>query len=132
MKKIMLVLMITFCIGLRGKTKKCAISVYRKLIGDETHGKLIGFGSGVTTKDLRAKHQKSESKLLVKVLNKMLTMQNQIDVLTTKVASQGTNSQPESVRNTSKYVFNLTSFAYFLSNVHELCIESWFTSKLGQ
>ena len=89
-------------------------------MGDETHGKLIGFGSGVTTKHLRAEYQKSESKLLVKVLNKMLPMQNQIDVLTAKVATQATNSQPESATSISKHVFNLTSFAYFLSNVHEL------------
>ena len=102
------------------ETSKVEKSVYRKLMGDETHGKLIGFGSGVTTKDLHVQHQKSESKLLVKVLNKMLTMQNQIDVLTAKVAAQSANSEPESVCNTSKYVFNLISFAYFLSNVHEL------------
>jgi len=114
------------------ETSKVEKSVYRKLMGDETHGKLIGFGSGMSTKDLHAKHQKSESKLLVKVLNKMLAMQNQIDVLTAKVASQAINSQPKSVRNTSKYVFNLTSFLYFLSNVYELCIEYWFKAKLGQ
>ena len=102
------------------ETSKVEKSVYRKLMGDETHGKLIGFGSGVTAKDLRAKHQKSESKLLVKVLNKMLAMQNQIDVLTTKVAAQSANAELESVCKTSNYVFNLTSFAYFLSNVHEL------------
>ena len=41
------------------ETLKVKKSVYRKLMGGETHGKLIGFGSGVTTKDLRAKHQKS-------------------------------------------------------------------------
>ena len=102
------------------ETLKVEKSVYRKLIGDESHGKLIGFSSGVTTKDLCAKHQKNESKLLVKVLNRMLTMQNQIDVLAAKVAAQATKFQPESVRNTSKYVFNLTGFAYLLSNVHEL------------
>ena len=102
------------------ETSKVEKSVYRKLMGDETHGKLIGFGSGVTAKDLRAKHQNSESKLLVKVLNKMLAMQNQIDVLTAKVAAQSANSEPESVCKTSNYVFNLTIFAYFLSNVHEL------------
>ena len=59
--------------------------------------------------------------MLEKALNKVLTMQNQIDVLTAKVASQAINSQPKSVRNTSKYVFNLTSFSYFLYNVH-MCI----------
>ena len=102
------------------ETSKVGKSVHRKLRGDETHGKLIGFGSGVTVKDLRAKHQKSESKLLVKVLNKMLAMQNQIDVLIAKVAAQSANSEPKSVCNTSNYVFNLISFTYFLSNVHEL------------
>ena len=34
-----------------GETSKVEKSVYRKLMGDETHGKLIGFGSGVTAKD---------------------------------------------------------------------------------
>jgi len=56
----------------------------------------------VTTEDLHAKHQKSESKLLVKVLNKMMTMHNQIDVLIAEVAAQATNSQCKSLRNTSK------------------------------
>lgn len=102
------------------ETLKVEKSVYRKLMGDETHGKLIGFGSGVTAKDLHTKQQKSESKLLVKVLNKMLAMQNQIDVLTAKVAAQSANSEPESVCNTSNYVFDLTSSASFLSNVNEL------------
>ena len=108
-------------VKLSKETSKVEKSVYRKLMGDETHGNLIGFSSGVTIKDLHAKHQKSESKLLVKVLNKMLTMQNQIDVLTARVAAQAANSELESVCNTSKYVFNLTSFSYFLSNVH-MCI----------
>ena len=89
-------------------------------MGDENHRKLIGFDSGMTTKDLCAKHQKGEYKLLVKVLNKMLTMQNQIDVLTANVATQATNSQPELIHSTLIFVFNLTSFAYFLSNVREL------------
>jgi len=50
----------------------------------------------------------------------MLTTQNQIDVLTAKVTTQAINSQPESIHNTLNYVFNLATFAYFLSNVHEL------------
>ena len=53
-------------------------SVHHKLMGDESHVKVTRFSSGMNTKDLRAKHQKSESKLLVKDLNKMMTMQNQI------------------------------------------------------
>ena len=47
--------------------------------------KVIGFGSGMTTKDLHAKNQMGESKLLVQVLNKILAMHNQIDALTTKI-----------------------------------------------
>ena len=93
-------------------------------MGYESHGKVTRFSSDATTNDLHAKHKKSESKLLVKVLNKTMSMQNQIDILTTKVAAQPINSQPELVRRTSKYVFNLTSFAYFSSNVHELCVST--------
>ena len=35
------------------ETLKAGKSVYRKLMGNESHGKFIGFGSGMTTKDLR-------------------------------------------------------------------------------
>ena len=78
-------------------------SVYYKLIGDESHGNVAGFGRGMIAKNLYAKHKKSESKLLVKVLNKMMSVQKQIDVLTAKVATQAINSQPKSVHSTSKF-----------------------------
>jgi len=78
-------------------TRKVEKSVYRKLMGDESHGKVIGFGSGVRAKDLHTKHLHNESKLLVKVLHKMHSMQEQIDVLTSKVDTQATNSPHELV-----------------------------------
>lgn len=77
-------------------TLKLEKSVYRKLMGDESHGKVTGFGSGVFAKDLRAKHHHNESKLLVKVLRMMQGMQNQIDALTAKVGAQHANSPHES------------------------------------
>ena len=70
------------------ETLKVDKSVDHKLMHGESHGKVVGFGSGMTRKDLCAQHQKSEYKMLEKALNKVLTMQNQIDVLTAKVASQ--------------------------------------------
>ena len=52
-------------------TQKVEKSVSCKLMGDKSHGKVTGFGSGVCAKDLRTKHHHNESKLLVKVLHKM-------------------------------------------------------------
>jgi len=68
-------------------TQKVEKSVYRKLMGDTNQGKVTGFGSVVRAKDLRNKHQNNESKFLVKVLHKMHSMQEQIDVLTSKVSA---------------------------------------------
>jgi len=66
-------------------------------MGDKSHGKVTGFGSGVCAKDLRTKHHHNESKLLVKVLHKMHWMQEQIDVLTSKIVAQVANSSYELV-----------------------------------
>ena len=77
------------------ETLKVEQNVYHNLIDGKAHGKVTGFSCAMTAKDLHAKYRKSESKLLVNVLNKIMSKQKQVDVLTTKIIAKATNSQLE-------------------------------------
>ena len=82
-------------VNLSEATQNVEKSVYRKPMGDESHCKVTWLSIGAHAKDLCTKHHYNESKLLVKVLHKMHSMQGQIDVLTFKIGIKAANSLHE-------------------------------------
>jgi len=66
-------------------------------MGSESHGKVWGLGRGVTARDMRNLRHQDESPLIMKLMKKMQNLENQVDVLNAKLATQASATQPESV-----------------------------------
>ena len=57
-------------------------------MGAETQGKVWGLGRGVSPRDLRNLRYSAESQIVLKLLNKVQTLENQLEVLNAKVGAQ--------------------------------------------
>ena len=62
-------------------TKEVEDIAYRKLMGDQSHGKARGLGRGVSVRDLRNLHYQAESPIVLKLLNKVQTLENKLDAV---------------------------------------------------
>ena len=57
-------------------------------MGAETQGKVWGLGPGVSARDLRNLRYPAESPIVLKLLNKVQTLENHLEVLNAKVGAQ--------------------------------------------
>ena len=57
-------------------------------MGAETQEKVWGLGRGVFPRDLRNLRYSAESPIVLKLLNKVQTLENQLEVLNAKVGAQ--------------------------------------------
>ena len=57
-------------------------------MGPETQGKVWGLGRGMSARDLRNLRYPAESPIVFKLLNKVQTLENQLEVLNAKVGAQ--------------------------------------------
>ena len=57
-------------------------------MGNQIHGKARGLGCGVSLRELRNLHYQAESPIVLKLLNKVQTLENKLDVLNAKYGAQ--------------------------------------------
>jgi len=86
-------------------TKEAENIAYQKLMGDQIHGKVRGLGRGVSVKDLRNLRYQAESPMVLKLLNKVQTLENKLDVLNAKYSAQASANLHDLVSNPSYIEF---------------------------
>ena len=74
-------------------------------MGDRSHGKARGLGRGVSVRDLRNLRYQAESPIVLKLVNKVQTLENKLDVLNAKYSAQASANLHDLVSNPSYIEF---------------------------